>query len=52
MADVDDRGSVGDEEGGKDLWYLDQKCLCIKVKFEQIVIMVPVCYFCSAGRRF
>lgn len=21
MADVDDRGSVGDEEGGKDLWY-------------------------------
>lgn len=20
MADVDDRGSVGDEEGGKDLW--------------------------------
>ena len=25
MADVDDRGSVGDEqEGGKDLWYWDQ----------------------------
>lgn len=23
MADVDDRGSAGDEEGGKDLWYLD-----------------------------
>lgn len=21
MADVDDRGSAGDEEGGKDLWY-------------------------------
>lgn len=42
MADVDDRGSVGDEqEGGKDLWYWDQKCLCIEIKSGKFVIMVP-----------
>lgn len=25
MVDVDDRGLVGEEEGGKDFWYLDWK---------------------------